>query len=662
MPKARDRMSDVLTRIASQGVESGLPMEERLVQLSWQRCIEEHSLDPARRPDVPHLTRSQLKEQQSSLGHEVGVIRDEIVRMKGMVGGAGYSVSMANAAGVIIIEDPVDDMQFYCASDRLGSMWAEGSSGTNGIGTCLAEGNPVAIYHDDHFFQNFSEQACAAVPLYGVGDRLLGVLNLSTRNPGLDKSTHKLAMNIAVASAELVDERIFREAHREHFVVAVTGVGTGSKSVLVAVDEDGRILGANRSARAAFSLSDSAIGSRSLWGIVERTTKLTSIRDLCRGAVDTRALTTGRSLAMSAVPPRAHAPAGGFGRPQRSTSKLRREPAGRQPLDLCAGSDRAMGRQVGVIRRILGANLPILLLGETGVGKDTLARAIHEESARAAGAYVAFNCAAIPETLIDSELFGYGGGAFTGAKKEGSQGRLVEASGGTLFLDEIGDMPITQQTRLLRVLESGEVMPLGGGKTRKVDLQIIAATHQNIEDKIAAGLFRQDLYYRLAGAIVRVPSLRERDDIEDIFHAILGEVSNERLEVSREAVTIVRSHRWPGNIRELKYVAQRAVRLCGDGVIRPDDLMLDPGTTSFDGRPSFKPEPPSAPLVRDMDSTRSIPATNAKRVAATAERDAILHAMSARQSDMEGCARLLGMSRATLYRKLKVYGLRAGAR
>ena len=160
------------------------------------------------------------------------------------------------------------------------------------------------------------------------------------------------------------------------------------------------------------------------------------------------------------------------------------------------------------------------LLGETGVGKDTLARAFHEDSQRSSKPFVAFNCAAIPETLIDSELFGYATGAFTGARRNGSLGRLIEADGGTLFLDEIGDMPLALQTRLLRVLETGEVSPLGGGKTHHVDIQVIAATNQRLPELVRQGRFRQDLFYRLAGAVFTIPALRERSDIPQIVDSV----------------------------------------------------------------------------------------------------------------------------------------------
>ncbi len=247
----------------------------------------------------------------------------------------------------------------------------------------------------------------------------------------------------------------------------------------------------------------------------------------------------------------------------------------------------------------------MLILGETGTGKDTLARALHQEGGRAERAYVAFNCAAVPETLIDSELFGYGVGAFTGARREGSPGRLIEADGGTLFLDEIGDMPLVLQTRLLRVLESGEVSPLGSGKTRTIDVQIIAATNQNLKTRVAQGLFREDLYYRLAGVVIQLQPLRDREDFAQLARRMLDRVAGgEDVGLSDEALARLARHRWPGNARELKFVLQRAAQICEGGWIRPEDLMLDDEVPR--GPESAVPDcaPRPAPTARDEHPCR----------------------------------------------------------
>ncbi|MFD1488174.1 sigma-54 interaction domain-containing protein, partial [Ancylobacter vacuolatus] len=333
-------------------------------------------------------------------------------------------------------------------------------------------------------------------------------------------------------------------------------------------------------------------------------------------------------------------------------------------LDDCAGGDARMAANVRLVRRVLGGSLPILLLGETGVGKDAFARAIHEESPRRAAPFVAFNCASVPDTLIDSELFGYGSGAFTGARREGSTGRLVEADGGTLFLDEIGDMPVSQQTRLLHVLESGEVTPLGAGKPRRVDLQVIAATNQNLEAQVARGQFRQDLYYRLAGAVIDIPALRARTDRRALIEQVLAGLDAGRgLTLSAEALALLMAHDWPGNVRELRHALNRAVHLCEGTVLGPQDIAIRPAFTA--AGLAARPVLPAAAAAFGLPgeagegglavAEAAAEAGSARHAIACAEREAIVATLARCGGNVKAAASALQLSRATLYRKLQRY-------
>jgi transcriptional regulator of acetoin/glycerol metabolism len=445
-------------RFAAEGrlADTGIGSRTDSFRSAWDRCIGEHRLDPSRRPEVPVLTQSEIKDRLSYVAN-FEILREELARVRSLVDCVGYSVTLADSAGLIIAEQPPSE--HHRTTDRLGSLWQESKSGTSGIGTCLVEKSTTSVFHDEHFFKDFAEQACASVPLLSDEKQLLAVLNLSTNNRALSPATHRLTLQIAVDAIERLDERTFRATHRSEYIIRL--LDNGLLPVLLAVNGDGYVVGANRHARTVLTLADSAIGSRSIWGVFERTPKLRTIGDLVRGEVSLRSLAA-RALFRAEVTPPPVALSSSLTSATPTTSPPTPSGTIGQPLDRWAGGDRALLRQVGMIRRMIGSGLPILALGETGVGKDTLARAIHAESSRSSQPFVAFNCAAVPETLIDSELFGYGSGAFTGAKKEGNPGRLVEANGGTLFLDEIGDMPGAQQTRLLRVLESGEVMPLAG--------------------------------------------------------------------------------------------------------------------------------------------------------------------------------------------------------
>ncbi len=258
---------------------------------------------------------------------------------------------------------------------------------------------------------------------------------------------------------------------------------------------------------------------------------------------------------------------------------------------------------IAKVRRVLDRDIPILLLGETGTGKELLARAIHHDSARARHPFVAVNCASIPETLIEAELFGYEEGAFTGARRKGAPGRIVQADGGTLFLDEIGDMPLALQARLLRVLQERLVSPLGSSKTIAVDVAVIGATHRNLREMIGRGEFREDLYYRLNGLVVKLPALRERSDLDVIVRNILRAESPQRfLDVSDEVMRLIRAYHWPGNVRQLANVLRTAaVMAAGESRITrehlSDDFLEDAGAALAQQPRAFAAGSPSSGVV-----------------------------------------------------------------
>jgi len=302
----------------------------------------------------------------------------------------------------------------------------------------------------------------------------------------------------------------------------------------------------------------------------------------------------------------------------------RQQPAGQfSGLHRLAGRDPVLMKGVKRLMTVGNLDLPILLHGETGAGKDVFARAIHAASNRAARNYVALNCAAMPESLIDAELFGYEAGAFTGARREGSRGLIVQASGGTLFLDEIGDMPLTLQTRLLRVLENREVWPLGALKPVPVDIRLISATHRDLARMAEDGSFRSDLYYRLRGMEIRLPALRERADRREVIAQIADEEAP-HCRIAPDAWAQLMAYPFPGNMRQLRHVLRLAGATSEDGVITEADLDL----------PSF--------AARDVTADHT-----------AAERAAIVEALRTNGGRVTETAKALKLSRATLYRKIK---------
>jgi DNA-binding NtrC family response regulator len=298
-----------------------------------------------------------------------------------------------------------------------------------------------------------------------------------------------------------------------------------------------------------------------------------------------------------------------------------------------------MHRALDLVVRAAPADTPVLILGESGTGKELFARALHTSSPRADHPFLAINCSAIPENLLESQLFGHRRGAFTDARED-RRGLFQEADGGTLLLDEIGDMPLSLQAKLLRVLQEREVHPLGAPAPVPVDARVIASTHRDLETLCEEGRFRQDLYYRLNVITVRVPPLRERpEDLAPLVAHFLAKHSRrlgrKEVTVSLEAMELFRRHTWPGNVRELENAIERALVLGHDPVIRIEDLPDD---------------------LRQ--SLRDAPGPDNVRLLVDVEREQILKALRSVHGNKAAAARLLGLDRKTLYRKLDLYGIR----
>ena len=313
-----------------------------------------------------------------------------------------------------------------------------------------------------------------------------------------------------------------------------------------------------------------------------------------------------------------------------------------EPTGRLLTRDPQMQRICRTVERVAGSDATVLLLGESGTGKEVLAQSLHDASKRK-GRFVAINCAAIPEALLESELFGYERGAFTGATKT-TVGKIETAHGGTLMLDEIGDLPMPLQAKLLRFLQERSIERLGGRQEIPVDVRIVGATHQDLKAKIAQGLFREDLFYRLAEIVVDIPPLRDRvGDAVLLSHAFLRRFSSEQrrpiLRLADDAIRAVEGHRWPGNVRELQNVMKRASIMADGDRITADDLNL--------------------PLPAGGEAAAEEPELDLRAVRERAERQAVVAALARTDGNIAKAADLLGVSRPTLYDLMSRLGVKA---
>lgn len=632
---------DTLGRVVAQSTAIG-----GLASLdsSWQRCQERYHFDPNAKPRLSSLSDREVVQLCEPFDQSLETIKNELEFVQSTLRGSNFCASFSNMAGIILRYRGDSQNDEDLKLERPGTIWAEGAVGTNGVGTCIIERRPVMVLGRHHYFRAYSSVSCIAAPVMSADAEMIGVLNVATGDPRITSDTFALAADLTMNTAERLSNQLFLNHFPGNSILKIRGDGS---TVLLALDDEQRIVGANRQARHVFGSIGERLNRATLWELFQGTPEARDSitrdgRQLGLRRIDSEALYEAEVITPRPVPGRraiakAAQPAA---RPSVEPA-IEIAPSQGPTIEQCLGSHPRLTVLSRLLRRVSGSGLPILLLGETGVGKDTLAGALHRESDRCDKPLVAFNCAAIPETLIDSELFGYGAGAFTGAKREGNVGRLKQADGGTLFLDEIGDMPLSLQTRLLRVLETGEVSPLGSAKTQMVDINIIAATNNDLSTAVAEGRFRRDLYYRLAGVVVDMQPLRERKDILDIALRLLAfDRTGPAVQLSDGVTAALQTYAWPGNIREMRYVLQRARRVCENGVIEVDDLLL----ADF-----ASPGPGAAEMPAQ--------AAHPRQALQDAERRMIVSTLGRLDSDVSRTAEALDMSRATLYRKMRAHGI-----
>lgn len=577
-------------------------------------------------------------------------------------------VVLTNSKGLIL--SSLGDNGFLEKASRValapGAEWSERSKGTNAIGTALAEESPVTVLGGQHFLSSNRFLACSCAPIFDPLGEVIGALDVT----GDSHAFHPHTLALVRMSARMIENHMFADRFerevRLHFHARADFLGTLAEGIVV-FTEDGRFVTANQPAQAHIGMSPDGLRSQtfgSLFGLPLSTATGASAGS--PAPLELR-LNSGVRVWGRVMRPRS----AGLQPSVRSSSLRQQAPrSGTRSLD-AQGSraslsalkyldtgDLQVAQAIDKLMRVQGRDIPVMILGETGTGKELLARAIHTDSDRSSRPFVSVNCASIPESLIESELFGYEEGAFTGAKKKGSQGLILQAHGGTLFLDEIGDMPLQLQARLLRVLQERKVTPLGAAKEIEVDIAVVCATHRNLKDLIAKGEFREDLYYRLNGLVVRLPALRERTDFLVVMRRILASLceNSHQVTVSSDVLRDFQSYHWPGNFRQLHNLLRTAVVMVGcEGEIQqhhlPDDFRdelqsyadLDAGDTRSE---------PSIELPRGASSADhgSRPPVSSQSLDALALQ-AMADALRQHRGNVSAAAKALGVSRNTIYRK-----------
>lgn len=562
----------------------------------------------------------------------------EMVRLYGGLGSTRWLALCVNASGQLIcsIGDRSSAPRELRVLMHPGRSLVEAELGTTAPGCVLEVGRPVVVTRGEHFLLELANFFCASAPIAGPDGSLVGALDIS----GVDVESSPLANDMVVLAARAIENSMLSDMDGcalLHFHCDERLLGTPFEALL-AVEPGGAVAGANRAARQLLSLPNSGAVAAPLESLFESVPADLLQRARADHGEKIRVRAHTGALAYLAVEHRQG--------PSRPRSPLRADPPANAPRSerVFVLKDPKLAKNFEMATRMFQHGLPVLLEGETGTGKELFARALHEAS-RPHGPFLAVNCAAIPEGLIEAELFGYADGAFTGGRKGGAPGKIEQAQGGVLFLDEIGDMPVAMQSRLLRVVQERRVTRVGDSREVAVDISIISATHHRLEQLVARSEFREDLFYRLNGFTLRLPPLRERTDMVEIIEALLRRwngAENADAECTKfgalmtpNALACLLAHSWPGNIRQLEQTlralsALRHPHLPIDVADLPEDLR---GIRGSDGSRSTRNAKPS--LLDD------------------AENRVIQQALRDHDNNVSAASRALGISRTTLYRKLK---------
>ena len=638
-----------LIRSVIAGHRAGLPIDE-VIRRSWSRCLTTYALDPYQSKRPNSVEHADLLARRQRIGAVLPIARIEMESLGKLLLHSQYSIMLTDRDGVILsyVGDPGFAATARRCGFREGVVWSEQELGTNGMGTCLTTQRPIVIHRAEHFLAQNIQLTCSAAPIFDMRGQLLAALDIS--GASANAQTHTLAL--VDMAAQNVENRALLSACRDYYVLrfhrCAEFVSTPGEGV-VAFDEAGTIKGANRSALELLRFRDhEALCGQRVDRVFE--TPLATLLQLAarhRFRPEPLPSPLGRRpwFAMLQAPvesQRRALPSAGTAGTAAGIART----AESDPLQCLQSTDPVMQQSVQVLRRVIDRDISVLLLGETGTGKGYCARAIHAASRRAEKPFLSVNCGAIPEPLIESELFGHKPGAFTGAARDGSVGRILQANGGTLFLDEIGDMPLPLQARLLNVIEDREVLPLGGTKAIAVDVRIISATQHDPVELIAKGQFRDDLYYRLNGITVRMPPVRQRADIPDLIRKLVRTEAGTENAVDIDVALLERLARysWPGNVRQLRNVVRTMLALRSSNRL----TLADFNDSWLTG--ATRPEEPT------MESGSPAEA-DVENVLGSAECDALRRTLEAFHWNISAAASRLHLSRRTLYRKMHRHGL-----
>lgn len=627
----------------------------------WERCIKK-GIDPNGKKVAARLSEEEFEKVLEENSQLISFSKPFMEDLYSFVKGSGFAVILADANACIlevigdkeILEDP-DGRD----SLKKGCVWEEEHVGNTAISTCIFEEKPVQISGKEHYCKVFKNWTCSAAPIREDG-KILGVLAVK----GYDWNSHPHTLGMVVAAAKAIENRIVIEKANAEIILKtkyqsaiVEYIPDGfltidNKGILTYINQTGAdILGIDREKSIGKPVSE----------LVDFEPVILDVIRTGKGYVDKEFIMTNNKNGMkyhfikTATPIRDDEGniIGAIDNFKKITRvhKMMRKLVGNYAkftFDDIVGSSEKMKECIRLAKIAARSSSNVLIYGESGTGKELLVQSIHNESNRKNESLVSINCAAIPSELIESELFGYEGGAFTGALKNGQIGKFELANGGTIFLDEIGDMPLHMQAKLLRVLQENQLVRVGGKDVIDIDVRIISATNKDLLKECKKGNFREDLYYRLNVLYIVVPPLRERkEDIEELVYHFINKINikigRNIKGVSPEVIDCFMKYDWPGNVRELENTVERAMNICSGEIIQLSDIanFYEMNIANKNNK------------IEEIKDSSNIRIISLEEV----EKEAIKNALIVTKGNISQAASALKITRNTLYNKMKKYGL-----
>ena len=590
----------------------------------------------------------------------MSVAHSYIMSLYSYVKGSNFAIALTDNRGFVLDlvgQDYEIQQRAKKSGLSVGCNRSEEYSGTNGIGTCLATGQPIQIWGREHYIEPHHSYVCSAAPIRNEFGTIIGCMDLI--GPIEAVNSHTLAM-VCAAVDGIEKELKMREAYEKISITNSQLVSTiqSISSGIIMVDNMGIITNHNNRALQFLKLPNKNLANENLANILNLKHCPLNLLDLNRD-VSNREITLKNclgislnlSISASVIYDNHHKKINTVfvieeqQRIHKMVSKMSGFTA-RYSFDSIIGTSAPMRQVIEIGRMAALSDSNVLILGESGTGKELLAQSIHNASDRANGPFIAINCGSLPKGLIESELFGYEGGSFTGASKDGQPGKFELAAGGTIFLDEIGDMPLELQATLLRVLQTREVVRIGGRQPKKIDVRIMAATNVNLSESVQNKSFRNDLYYRLNVLSITIPPLRQRtEDIPVLINRFI-QIYNQSMRKSvtgftPQALEYMINYNWPGNVRELENVIERALNLTQSDLITEAELPQE----------IFSKK--QAETARAILNNRYFPAESGK----TKEESRILSVLKQEEGNVTNASISLGIPKRTLYRKLQKYNI-----